>query len=179
MPETRLAGDFLFSSRFQGAQIPGAGELHAGYPGEAAGAFAEPIASEDKFAAGSPAEDTRRGGFFSRLCPPFCAGKRKMGQDQGERNGYSSVDCRRGAPCRFFGYQQGEDLRLWRKSPERSALCPGYSGDGRPEGGAAVCSGWQTLFLRPRCGELEQPDGYGAYPQSLFRLWLLFHHPER
>ena len=179
MPETRLAGDFLFSSRLQGAQIPGAGELHARYPGEAAGALAEPVASADKFAAGSPTADPRRGGFFYRLCRPFCAGKRKMGKDQGERNGYSSVDCRRGAPCRFFGYQQGEDLRLWRKSPERSALCSGYPGDGRPEGGAAVCSGWQTLFLRPRCGELEQSDGYGAYPQSLFRLWLLFHHPER
>ena len=56
--------------------------------------------------------------FFSRLCRPFCAGKRKMGKDQGERNGYPPVDCRRGAPCRFFGYQQGEDLRLWRKSSE-------------------------------------------------------------
>ena len=129
MPETRLAGDFLFSSRFQGAQIPGAGELHARYPGEAAGAFAEPVVSAETFAAGSPTADPRGGGFFSRLCRPFCAGKRKMGKDQGERNGYSSVDCRCGAPCRFFGYQQGEDLRLWRKSPERSALCPGYSGD--------------------------------------------------
>ena len=179
MPETGLAGDFLFSSRFQRAQISGAGELHAGYPGEAAETFEEPVASADTFAAGSPTADPWRGGYFSRLCRPFGAGKRKMGKDQGERNGHSSVDCRCGAPCRFLGYQQGEDLRLWRKSPERGTLCPGYPGDGRPEGGAAICSGWQTLFLCPRCGELEQPDGYGAHPQSLFRLWLLFHHPER
>ena len=179
MPETRLAGDFLFSTCFQRAQISGACEFYAGYPGEAAETFEEPVASAGTFAAGSPTADPHGGGFFSRLCRPFGAVKRKMGKDQGERNGYSSVDCRCGAPCWFLGYQQGEDLWLWRKSPERGALCPGSPRDGRPEGGAAICSGWQTLFLCPQCGELEQPDGYGAHPQSLFRLWLLFHHPER
>ncbi len=68
----RLLGDFLFSFRIQGAQIPGAGELHARYPGEAAEAFAEPVASADTFAAGSPTADPRGEGSLPPMPTILC-----------------------------------------------------------------------------------------------------------